>query len=402
MTAFRGKRFPGWQAAFVVLIAACGGAGSGPSRDAGNDGDTNILSDNDHEAEPGDGDADPGDFPGDSRPDGGDGADGSTDLQPPALVLSRVEPSSGGASVPSRVALAGSGFGPGLSVTVGGIPASDVRVLAPDTAQAIFPPVPLPERGKKDVRLALDGQESILPQAFEYLFDEDPVVFVHGYMVSSSEWNTMLQRFRDAGYPAEALFAIDFRSSLDSHLTHARDELPPYVASALQQTGAARVDIVAHSAGGMAARLWIKLYGGQEAVRDFISLSGTHHGTELACLGGWTGDAAREQCPVYARESESVNGVQWILNGDPDTADVDETPFGVEEGGNVYYHALWTEDDRIDVPPHTCCLNQAFRGDCSDPVNVKFSGISHMDMVTDQTVFELTLRLVRQHNPNKP
>jgi len=156
------------------------------------------------------------------------------------------------------------------------------------------------------------------------------------------------------------------------------------------------------SSGGVSSRLFVAIFGGGEKVRDFVSVSGTHHGTQVACLGTWTGEAAEEMCPPYASEAESHNGMQWMLNGDPDTDDVDETPYGVEDGGGVTYSALWTEDDLIDVPPHTCCLNQTSRGDCTNPINIMFSGIGHIEMSSHTDVIDKVFELVRVHNINKP
>ena len=285
---------------------------------------------------------------------------------------------------------------------VGGIPATDITVVSSIEVTAVFQPVDLLECGKKDVRVVQGGDESVLAESFEYIFDEDPIVFVHGYLMNSSEWNTMIQAFLDRGYPEDRLFAIDYANSLDSHIANARDELAPYVDSILSQTGADRVDLVGHSSGAVSSRLFIAVFGGQDKVRDFVSVSGTHHGTQIACLGTWTGEAAEEMCPPYANEQESHNGMQWMLNGDPDTDDIDETPFGVEDGGGVTYSALWTEDDLIDVPPHTCCLNQTYRGDCTNPINVMFSGIGHIEMSSHSDVIDKVFELVREHNVNKP
>lgn len=331
-----------------------------------------------------------------------DGDSSGTDKTPEPLSLTAIEPAFGGASVATPVAIHGTGFAPGLQIFVGGTPAGNVTVQSPILASAVFLPVALTERGAKDVRAVLGAQEAVRPRAFEYLFDEDPIVFVHGYAMNASEWDTMKGRFRELGYPEEALCAIQFSDITGSNVVNARDELPPFVAGVLERWGADKVDLVAHSNGGLSSRLWIRQYGGAGQVRDYVSLSGTHHGTQTSCLGGWLGEAARETCPAYASQAESHNDVQWTLNGDPDTADVDETPSGVEDGGGIYWNALWTDGDLIDVPAHTCCLNQQFRGDCSDPVNVRFSGVGHIEMATEPAVFEKTRDLIRAHNRSRP
>ncbi|MBW1806854.1 MAG: alpha/beta fold hydrolase [Deltaproteobacteria bacterium] len=336
--------------------------------------------------------------------DGGEDEDGDNpgDDAPAMLSLTSVDPSQGGASVTTSVSLLGTGFGSGLEVYVGGVPAADVTVVSSEEATAVFGPVEPIDCGIKDIRLVLGGSESTLLQGFEYWFDEDPIVFVHGYLMTSLEWNSMIEGFRDRGYPDERLFAINYQNSLDSNIVHARDELSVFVEDVLQQTGASRVDLVGHSNGGMSSRLWVVVFGGHEKVRDFVSVAGTHHGNELACLASWSGESAEEQCPAYASEADSHNGVQWMLNGDPDTPDIDETPFGREDGGFVAYSALWTEDDLINVPAHTSCLNQMQRGDCSDPVNIMYSGVGHIEMVSNPAVIETVFDLVRVYNISKP
>jgi pimeloyl-ACP methyl ester carboxylesterase len=382
----------------LALFMSCngsngGGVDVGGEEKAGDgDGDGNGYDYDDGADEMGD----------DGGDDGGGDGDSQGDDATAILNLSSINPTQGGASVPTPVSLSGTGFTDGIEVYVGGVPATDITVVSSVEVTATFQPVEPLECGKKDVRVVQGGDESTLTEAFEYIFDEDPVVFVHGYLMNSSEWNTMIQAFKDRGYPEDRLFAIDYTNSLDSHITNARDELAPFVDSVLAQTGADRVDLVGHSSGGVSSRLLIAVFGGQDEVRDFVSVSGTHHGTQIACLGTWTGEAAEEMCPPYASEAESHNNMQWMLNGDPDTDDIDETPFGVEDGGAIAYSALWTEDDLIDVPPHTCCLNQTFRGDCGDPINVMFSGIGHIEMSSHADVVDKVFDLVRVHNISKP
>jgi pimeloyl-ACP methyl ester carboxylesterase len=304
--------------------------------------------------------------------------------------------------VATEVVLTGSGFTGDLRVFVGGVEAAGVEVLSATEARAMFGPVELTDVGPKDVRAEQGELTRTLPEGFTFYFDEDPIVFVHGYFVNVSEWDVMINRFRELGYPDDYLWAIAFSSTIQSSRINARDELPPFVDEVLAATGAAKVDIVAHSMGGLSTRLWIKSYGGADLVRDYVSLSGTHHGTAMSCLIPWLGQGSAETCPAYADEDESVNGVQWELNGDPDTPDVDETPFGVEDGGGIYWYALRTDADHIDVPSHTCCLNQSFRGDCSDPVNTTVHGVGHIAMAFDPEVFALVVERVRSHNPSQP
>jgi hypothetical protein len=364
---------------FLAFAAAC----SGNDDDGNGGGDDDVTDDDADDA-------------------GDDAGDDTGDDEPPALSLSAVDPPRGGASVGAVVTLTGSGFAEGLAVFVGDDPAAGVTVVSPTEARATFLPVPATACGARTVSVTLADRRTSLPDAFEYTFDEDPIVFVHGWTFSDWEWETMIARFSGLGYPADYLAAIAFADPFGSNVSQARDELAPFVDDVLARTGAQRVDIVAHSMGGLSTRLWIKFHGGAEKVRDYVSLAGTHHGTAWSCAFTWSGEGAEETCPAYADQEESVNGVQWDLNGDPDLPDVDETPFGVEDGGGIAWHAIWTDADLIDVPAMTSCLNQNGRNDCSDPINVAVHGVGHIELALDEGVFWLTHDRLRAHNAGKP
>ena len=53
------------------------------------------------------------------------------------------------------------------------------------------------------------------------------------------------------------------------------------------------------------------------------------------------------------------------------------------------------------VPTHTACLNQAFKGDCSDPVNERRAGLYHMDFLSDPGVFDRVLLHLQARGPSK-
>ena len=324
------------------------------------------------------------------------------DSGPTQLKIDSVVPSRGGASVSTEVTIHGDGFKEGLVVTVGNTPVESVKVISSTEAKAVFPSIPLTDRGLKDVVVTLGDQRAVLPNGFEYFFDEDPIVFVHGYFVTANEWDVMIERFKELGYPEDYLAAIQFSDNIGSNIPNAKDKLPPFVDAVLEKTGAEKVDIVAHSMGGLSTRLWIKLYGGADKVRDYVTIAGTHHGSSMACLIGWLGEGADEMCPVYATQEESQNDVQWELNGDPDSDDVDETPFGVEDGGGIYWNSVWTDADQMVVPPTSSCLNQKSRNDCSDPLNIMVHGVEHLHMQLDEGVSEIVKTLVLKHNVSKP
>ncbi|MBN1174034.1 MAG: alpha/beta fold hydrolase [Micromonosporaceae bacterium] len=112
-----------------------------------------------------------------------------------------------------------------------------------------------------------------------------PVVFVHGYTGSASNWVTAQSVFRSAGYSSSELYAYEYNSYGDN-VQNARG-LSAFVQNVLRTTGASKVDIVNHSMGGLVSLWYIRQLGGTSYVRRLASLAGANHGTTAAgtCLG---------------------------------------------------------------------------------------------------------------------
>lgn len=69
-----------------------------------------------------------------------------------------------------------------------------------------------------------------------------------------------------------------------------------------------RIDVVAHSMGGLVARVWIQLLGGHRRVDRLITLATPHHGTELAAfLPGALGRQLRPDAEILER----LSGAPW-------------------------------------------------------------------------------------------
>ncbi len=225
-------------------------------------------------------------------------------------------------------------------------------------------------------------------------FPHDPIVLVHGYGVGAWWWDPTLSWFEKQGYPKSHLLAVKFSDDVGSVMVQAK-ELAAAIDGLTQSLGVKRVDILAHSMGGLTTRWYIKYEGGADKVRDYVSVGGAHHGTTSACASP-VGDGAKQMCPPFSDKKDSV---QWALNGDPDKDDVDETPYGVEDGGGVYYNAFWSDGDMILDPNETACLNQAFKRDCGEAVNTLFKGVLHAQMNTHEGMLTEALKRFQAHGP---
>jgi triacylglycerol lipase len=162
-----------------------------------------------------------------------------------------------------------------------------------------------------------------------------PIVFVHGFGGSASDWTPVLARFRMDGYTDRELDAASYSSfvSNTSVAAHIRDR----VDAVLRATGWDSVDIIAFSMGSLSSRYYLKFLDGTARVDAWVSVAGPNHGTETAL-----------QCDLTPCQ-EMVPGSAFLtqLNSG------DETP------GNVRYATWWSPCDGTIVPPESSILEGA-------------------------------------------
>jgi triacylglycerol esterase/lipase EstA (alpha/beta hydrolase family) len=117
-----------------------------------------------------------------------------------------------------------------------------------------------------------------------------PVVLIHGTfgdMIGS--WGAVSAFLANAGY---CVYALNYGGASPTNPIQATGPVPTsaqQVAAFVQQvraaTGAAKVDLVGHSQGGMIAEYYAKLLGGAAFVHRIVALSPTTHGTTLDGIG---------------------------------------------------------------------------------------------------------------------
>lgn len=185
----------------------------------------------------------------------------------------------------------------------------------------------------------------------------DPILFIHGFSGSASNWNTMISRFQSAGYPSSHLYAITV-SSIASNATNAA-AVANAVSTLRSRTGAAEVDIVAHSMGSLSTRYYLRNLGGTAVVDDWVSLGGPNHGTTWAYACWFFSAGCRDMLPG--------SSFLTALNAG------DETP------GAVDYGTFWSNCDGIIIPATSTVLSGA--------TNANVGCVSHLALLTDSGVF---------------
>ncbi|GAA0711600.1 alpha/beta fold hydrolase [Streptomyces cellulosae] len=116
-----------------------------------------------------------------------------------------------------------------------------------------------------------------------------PVVLVHGTFGNSVDnWLGLAPYLKSRGY---CVFSLDYGQLPGVPLFHglgpvdkSAEQLDAYVDRVRAATGAAKVDIVGHSQGGMMPRYYLKFLGGAAEVNALIGIAPSNHGTTLGGL----------------------------------------------------------------------------------------------------------------------
>jgi triacylglycerol lipase len=174
-----------------------------------------------------------------------------------------------------------------------------------------------------------------------------PVLLVHGFESSPAVFGTMAARLKRDG---RAVYAIALPGQ--DNVVNAGAIRAFVVAHRLR-----KVDIVAHSMGGLSSRWFIRFLRGSIDVIHYVSLGTPQHGLWLACLA--PPDDGGQMCPL------------GTFIGRLDAGD--------DEPGPTRYTSIFSTTDGI-VPPSSAHLDG---GACL----VQDRGVGHFALPTDARVY---------------
>ncbi|OKI02090.1 lipase [Streptomyces sp. CB02923] len=115
-----------------------------------------------------------------------------------------------------------------------------------------------------------------------------PIVLAHGTFENRyANWAALSPELKNAGY---CVFALNYGGTKGpvlgtGDIAASAGQLAAFVDRVRAATGAAKVDIVGHSQGGMMPRYYIKNLGGAAKVGRLVALVPSNHGTSLIGLG---------------------------------------------------------------------------------------------------------------------
>ncbi|MDQ1815940.1 esterase/lipase family protein [Massilia scottii] len=177
---------------------------------------------------------------------------------------------------------------------------------------------------------------------------QEPVIFVHGYSGSSSNFDAMVARFAASGYPRSKLYGFNYNSMVSSDRTSAAS-LNSFINSVRANNGNQPVSVIAHSNGGLVVRWQRAKLGGEAGMRRFITLGTPHKGTTSAY--GCYSPACFDMRP----------GSSFIT----------------QLAGAGCDRSLWSANDGVILP--------ARNAQCG--VSVQTASVGHISMLTDTSVY---------------
>lgn len=176
----------------------------------------------------------------------------------------------------------------------------------------------------------------------------EPIVFVHGYSGSNSNWDTMVARFTASGYPSSKLYRFGYNSLIYSNKTSA-SQLASFVNTVRANNGYTPVSIVAHSNGGLVSRWFRAKLGGTANMRRFVTLGTPHKGTS------WAYGCVSPACYEMRYGSSFLNDL----------------------AGQGCDRSLWSSNDGIVIP--------ASSAQCG--ISTQTASVSHLSLLTDSSVY---------------
>lgn len=207
---------------------------------------------------------------------------------------------------------------------------------------------------------------------------QNPIVLVHGTWENAyNNWAAFSPVLKRAGY---CVFAPNYGRTdlLDrggigvvspgingiASISRSAEQLAEYIDRVRKATGSDKVDVIAHSQGGLVARHWMKFDGGANAkdpvknkVQRLIMFSAPNHGTTLNGLAG-LGRAMNDLgLPV-------MDFYSWMYGSGPiDQAVGSPAVKAINQGRTTYpgveYTAVATRYDEIVNPYETSFLRRA-------------------------------------------
>src|SRR5918992_1554490 len=135
------------------------------------------------------------------------------------------------------------------------------------------------------------------PSAHAQSFDQNGVIFVHGFVGSGAQFESQKLRFTSNGYPESWVTAIDYDSTFGSESrSQVHTRIDQLVAELKERTGRPKVDILGHSLGTSVMQDYLNSSPERAAnVEHYVNIDGSQADAPpggVSTLAIWAGRGA--------------------------------------------------------------------------------------------------------------
>jgi triacylglycerol lipase len=219
--------------------------------------------------------------------------------------------------------------------------------------------------------------------------EQNPILFIHGRGGDITNWDDMITRFKEDGWSNSSLYAYNFQNSVictEQQNINNANQIKQWVDNILSSTGAQKVDIVAHSMGGISSRYYIKFIADHNKIDDYVTLGSPHHGSPTQkCVYSY--DTPTSFMIELNEGDETPGGILNDVIGDRNDPFLGVTYNGTHIPGNISYVSIFSSDDAIVYPHNTSYLEGA--------QNLLVSSLSHTEIVTTELAYDLVSEAVK-------
>jgi triacylglycerol lipase len=201
------------------------------------------------------------------------------------------------------------------------------------------------------------------------------VLLVHGVLGQSLVYWNLMKRYltTDRFHVHELRLPFFGFGDLRKAAAVLGQEVDAILADHPEETSDGRIDIIAHSAGGLVARHFIRFLGGAGKVHDLVTLGTPHHGTIASVF-----------FPVTKVGRQTRPGSRFL----------NELNEGQEAWGPVEYTSVWSVTDGVVVPAGSCKLEGA--------ENVRVDYMTHWGYLWRPRVYEVIRDALDHDEPPAP
>ncbi|MET9659513.1 alpha/beta fold hydrolase [Streptomyces sp. NPDC006510] len=200
--------------------------------------------------------------------------------------------------------------------------------------------------------------------------DRPPVVLLHGFIDNRSVFVLLRRSLARHGW--HHLESLNY-SPLTCDIRTAAELLGRHVEEICARTGHREVDIVGHSLGGLIARYYVQLLGGDQRVRTLVTLGTPHAGTAAAPLAS--------AHPIVRQMRTGSAPIEELRRPAP--------------GCRTRFVSFWSELDRVIVPAEAARIDHPDL----DALNVRVTGIGHLALPVHPAVAAAVRQALESREP---